>query len=100
MLGVTLAILISILNNCKVLPNNLQMVTYITSFENRLESSLGHTLNFYLNFCKLSFQEYVYEGISHPVCYGDLVYKLIRVKCEANFVSSGSKIVKRIRRRN
>ena len=36
-----------------------------------------------------SFQEYVSEGISHPVFYGDLVYKLRRVKCEANFVSSG-----------
>ena len=47
----------------------------------------------------MSFQEYVSEGISHPVFYGDKVYKLRRVKCEANFVSSGSKIVKRIRRR-
>ena len=38
------------------------------------------------------------EGISHPVFYGDLVYKLRRVRCEANFVSSGSKIVRRLRR--
>ena len=30
---------------------------------------------------------------------GDLVYKLRRVKDEANFISSGSKIVKRLRRR-
>ena len=50
-------------------------------------------------FGEISFQEYVTEGISHPVFYGDLVYKLRRVRCEANFVSSGSKIVKRIRRR-
>ena len=50
-------------------------------------------------FGEISFQEYVTEGISQPVFYGDLVYKLRRVKCEANFVSSGSKIVKRIRRR-
>ena len=50
-------------------------------------------------FGEKSFQEYVSEGISHPVLCGDLVYKLRRVKCEANFVSSGSKIVKRIRRR-
>ena len=42
---------------------------------------------------------YVTEGISHPVFYGDLVDKLRRVRCEANFVSSGSKIVKRLRRR-
>ena len=44
-------------------------------------------------FGEISFQEYVTEGISHPVFYGDLVYKLRRVRCEANFVSSGSKIV-------
>ena len=31
--------------------------------------------------------------------YGDLVYKLRRVKNESNFISSGSKIVKRLRRR-
>ena len=43
---------------------------------------------------------FISEGISHPVLYGDLVYKLRRVKFEANFVvSSGSKIVKRLRRR-
>ena len=50
-------------------------------------------------FGEISFQEYVTEGISHPVFYGDLVYKLRRVRYEANFVSSGSKIVKRLRRR-
>ena len=32
-------------------------------------------------------------------CYGDLVYKLRRVKGTPNFISSGSKIVKRLRRR-
>ena len=36
---------------------------------------------------------------THPVFYGDLVYKIRRVKGEANFISSGSKIVKRLRRR-
>ena len=46
-----------------------------------------------------SFQEYVFKGISHPVFYGDLVYKLRRVKDTPNFISSGSKIVKRLRRR-
>ena len=50
-------------------------------------------------FGEISFQEYVTEGISHPVFYGDLVYKLRRVRHEANFVLSGSKIVKRLRRR-
>ena len=34
-----------------------------------------------------------------PCLLGDLVYKLRRVKGEANFISSGSKIVKRLRRR-
>ena len=51
-------------------------------------------------FGEKSFQVYVSEGISHSVFYCDLVYKLRRVKCEANFVSSDSKIVKRLRRRN
>ena len=56
-------------------------------------------LSSWSRFGEMSFQEYVTEGISHPVFYGDLVYKLRRVRCEANFVSSGSKIVKRLRRR-
>ena len=49
-------------------------------------------------FGEISFQEYVTEGISRPVFYDDLVYKLRRVRCEANSVSWGSKIVKRLRR--
>ena len=39
------------------------------------------------------------KDISHPVVYGDLVYKLRRVKDTPNFISSGSEIVKRLRRR-
>ena len=39
------------------------------------------------------------QWITHPVFNSDLVYKLRRVKGEANFISSGSKIVKRLRRR-
>ena len=50
-------------------------------------------------FGEISFQDYVSQGIPHPVFYGDLVYKLRRFKGEANFISSGSKIVKRLRRR-
>ena len=50
-------------------------------------------------FGEISFQEYVSEGISHQALYNDLVYKLRRVKCAANSVSSGSKVVKRLRRR-
>ena len=53
----------------------------------------------YPKFGIISFQEYVSKGISHPVFYGDLVYKLRRVKDTPNFISSGSKIVKRLRRR-
>ena len=48
-------------------------------------------------FGAISFQEYVSKGITHPVFYGDLVYKLRRVKDNTNFISSGSKIVKRLR---
>ena len=50
-------------------------------------------------FGAISFQEYVSKGLTHPVFYGDLVYKLRRVKCDRNFISLGSKIVKRLRRR-
>ena len=50
-------------------------------------------------FGDISFQEYLSKGISHPVFYGDLVYKLRRVKDTPNFFSSGSKIVKRLLRR-
>ena len=50
-------------------------------------------------FGAISFIEYVSQGITHLVFYGDLVYKLRRVKAEANFISSGSKIMKRLRRR-
>ena len=41
----------------------------------------------------------VSKGISHPVFYVHLVYKLKRVKDTPNFISSSSKIVKRLRRR-
>ena len=50
-------------------------------------------------FSAISFQDNVSQGITHPVFYGDLVYKRRRVKGEANFISSGSKIVIRLRRR-
>ena len=53
----------------------------------------------FVEFGAISFQEYVSNGITRPVFYGDLVYKLRRVKSESNFISSGSKIVKRFRRR-
>ena len=49
-------------------------------------------------FGAISFQEHVSIGITNPVFYNDLVYKLTRVRGEENVISSGSKIVKRIRR--
>ena len=41
----------------------------------------------------------MFKGISHLVFYGDLVYKLRRVKDTPNFISLGLKIVKRLRQR-
>ena len=58
----------------------------------------GSYSDLFSKFGEMSFQEYVSEGISYPVFNDDLVYKLGRVKCEVNFVSLGSNIVKRIRR--
>ena len=49
-------------------------------------------------FGNISFHEYLSKGISHPVFCGDLFNKLRRVKDTSNFISSGSKIVKRLRR--
>ena len=42
-------------------------------------------------FGDISFQEYLSKGISHPVFYGDLVYKLRRVKDTPNFILSSRK---------
>ena len=87
---------ISILKIFKSLPSLWHRVTDITSFGKHFKNSSDHTLSFY---SEISFKEYVSQGISHLVCYGDLVYKLKRVSCEVNVVSLGSKIVKRLRRR-
>ena len=50
-------------------------------------------------FGAIPFQKYVTKGISHPVFYGDLVYKLSRVRGSTNCIASGTKIVKHLRRR-
>ena len=47
--------------------------------------------------CKYLYMEA--QKTAKGLSYGDLVYKLRRVKGEVNFISSGSKIVKRLRRR-
>ena len=75
----------------------------VTSKNHKLRKTFGKFFRSYSEllskFGEISFQDYVSQGIAHPVFYGDLVYKLRRVKGEANFISSGSKIVKRLRRR-
>ena len=75
------------------------MVTDMTRFEKKIGKFFRSYSDLLSKFGEISIQQNVSEGISHLVFYGDLVYKLRRVKCEANFVSSGSKIVKRLRRR-
>ena len=58
---------------------------------------------FFLSYSELSskfgampFQEYITNRSSHPFLYGDLVYKLRRVRGSSNFISS--RTVKRLRR--
>ena len=78
---------------------NLQITSKLLTQGNRyhkLRKSFGKFFRSYSDllskFDEISFQEFVSDGISKPVFYDDLVYsKLRRVKCEANFVSSGSK---------
>ena len=65
-----------------------------------LEISLNRSYSELLSkFGDISSDEYVFKGISYPFFYSDPVYKLRRVKDISNFISSGSKIVKRLRRR-
>ena len=85
--------------------NNLQITSKLLTQDYRYHKLWKTFGNFFRSYSELlskfgaiSFQEYVSKGITHPVFYGDLVYKLRRVKCETNFISSGSKIVKRLRR--
>ena len=88
LLGVALAFRISILKNLQITSKLLtQGYRY-----HKLRKTFGKFFRSYSDllskFGEISFQEDVTEGISHPVFYGDLVYKLRRVKCKANFVSS------------
>ena len=100
LLGVVLAFWISIL---KII---LQITTKLLTQGYRyhkLRKTFGKFFRSYSDllskFGDISFQEYLLKGISHPVFYSDLVYKLRRVKEPPNFISLGSKIVKRLRRR-
>ena len=74
-----------------LLTQGYRYIFCITSFEKHLKSCSGHTLTYCLNLVKYSFKNMLRN---ESIFYSDLVYKLRRVKCEANFVSSGSKIVK------
>ena len=100
LLGVVLAFWISILKISKLLQNCWHRV--IDRYH-KLRKTFGKFFRSYSEllskFGDISFQEYLSKGISHPVFYGDLVYKLRRVKDTPNFISSGSKIVERLRRR-
>ena len=101
LLDVVLAFRISILKISKLLQNCLHRVIDITSFEKHLESSLDRTPHFCQNFVIFrSKNMYLKESLTRYVFYGDLVYKLRRVKDTPNFISSGSKIVKHLRRRH
>ena len=85
LLDVVLAFWISILKISKLLQKLLtQGYRY-----HKLRKTFGKFFRSYSEllskFGDISFQEYVFKGISHPVFYGDLVYKLRRVKDTPNF---------------
>ena len=96
LLDVVLAFWISILKISKLLLTQGYRYDKLRKIFGKLFRSYSELLS---KFGDIYFQEYVSKGISHPVFYGDLVYKLRRVKDTPNFISSGSKIVKRLRRR-
>ena len=73
-------------------PTDTGLHTCITSFEKTFGKFFGSYSELLSKFSEISFQEYVSEWISNLGFYVDLVYKIRRVKCEANFVSSGLKI--------
>ena len=66
----------------------------------KLRKTFGNFFGSYFEllskFAETWFQEYVSKEIPHRVVYGDLVYRTRRVKGEANFISSGLEIVKRL----
>ena len=68
-------------------------------FYHKLRKNFGKFFRSSVKFGDILFQEYVSKGISHPVFCVDMVYTLRRVKGTMNFISSVSKIVKSLRRR-
>ena len=99
LLGVVLAFWISILKISKLLQNCWHGVIDITSFGKHFESSLGHTLNFCRNLVIFRFKNMCQKESLTQSSTVILFTKLRRVKDTPNFISSGSKIVKRLRRR-
>ena len=96
LLDVAPAFLTFILKIFKLLQKYFHRVTNIISFEKHLESSSCHTLSFCLNLLKYRFKNMF---LKESLIRSSTVYKLRRVKCQIHFVSSGSKIIKRLRRR-
>ena len=82
---------------------NLKNYWHMVYSYHKLRKTFGKFLRSYSEllsrFGAISFQNYLYKGITSPVFYGDLVYKLRRVKSETNFISFGSKIGNRLWRR-
>ena len=90
-------------NVLDLLSKNLQITSKLLTQGYRyykLRKTFGKFFRLYSQllskFGDVPFQEYESKGISHPVFYGDLVYKLRRVQDTPNSISSGSKIVKRL----
>ena len=98
LLGVVLAFWIFFLKISKLHQNSWRGVIDITSFEKHLESSLDHTPTFCQIWWYFVPRICVKRNLSSRV-YGDLDFKLARVKDTANFISSGWTIVKRFWRR-
>ena len=69
---------------------------------NKLRNAFGKVFRSYSEllsrFGAIPSQEYVTKGTSRLVLYGDLVYKVRRVRGSTYFIASGTKIVKRLRR--
>ena len=87
-------------NNLQI-PSKLLIQGYINHKLRKTYAKLFNSYSEFLSkFSAISFKEYVSKEITRPDFYGILVYKLRRVKGEANFISSGSKIVKRLPRRH
>ena len=52
-----------------------------------------------LKYGQVTFTEFVSKGISHPPFYGDLIYKLRRIKNDTNCLASSKRIIGRILKR-